>query len=131
MINTEKNYDVIVVGGGHNGLVCASYLAKEGRKVLVIEANQSLGGASATAEFSDQFSVSSCAHCLFQLNPAVASDLGLTKNGLELAARDLSTIALAQDGHHLTIDGDKLEGAGISEEDRKAFVAFNLSLIHI
>ena len=129
MINTEKNYDVIVVGGGHNGLVCASYLAKEGRKVLVIEANQSLGGASATAEFSDQFSVSSCAHWLFQLNPAVASDLGLTKNGLELAARDLSTIALAQDGHHLTIDGDKLEGAGISEEDRKAFVAFNKQIL--
>lgn len=129
MINTDKNYDVIVVGGGHNGLVCASYLAKEGRKVLVIEANKSLGGASATAEFSDQFSVSSCAHWLFQLNPAVASDMGLTKNGLELAARDLSTIALAQDGNHLTIDGDKLEGAGISEEDRKAFVAFNKQIL--
>ena len=93
--------DVIVVGGGHNGLVCATYLAKDGRKVLVVEANESLGGASATSEFADQFSVSSCAHWLFQLNPGVASDMGLSKQGLELAARDLNTIALAEDGNPL------------------------------
>lgn len=129
MINIDKNYDVIVVGGGHNGLVCATYLAKDGRKVLVVEANESLGGASATSEFADQFSVSSCAHWLFQLNPGVASDMGLSKQGLELAARDLNTIALAEDGNHLTIDGDKLEGADISEEDRKAFVAFNKQML--
>ena len=49
MIDTDKNYDVIVVGGGHNGLVCANYLAKDGRKVLSVEANDSLGGASATS----------------------------------------------------------------------------------
>ena len=55
--------------------------------------------------------------------------MGLTKHGLEFAARDLSTIALAEDGNHLTIDGDKLEGAGISEEDRKAFVAFNKQIL--
>ncbi|MFT5074504.1 MAG: phytoene dehydrogenase-like protein [Patiriisocius sp.] len=129
MIDLTKNYDVIVVGGGHNGLICATYLAKSGRKVLVIEANQSLGGASATSEFSDQFSVSSCAQWLFQLNPVVASDMGLKKQGLELAARDLNTIALAEDGNHLIIDGDKLEGAGISDEDRIAFVAFNKQIL--
>mgnify|MGYP000016908665 FL=1 len=129
MIDLNKNYDVIVVGGGHNGLICATYLAKSGRKVLVIEANQSLGGASATSEFSDQFSVSSCAHWLFQLNPDVASDMGLNKQGLELAARDLNTIALAEDGNHLIIDGDELEGAGISDEDRVAFVAFNKQIL--
>ncbi len=82
MINTDKNYDVIVVGGGHNGLVCANYLAKDGRKVLIVEANDSLGGASATSPLNDEFSVSSCAHWLFQLNPTVASDMGLTKHGL-------------------------------------------------
>jgi phytoene dehydrogenase-like protein len=125
MINVDKHYDVIVVGGGHNGLVCATYLAKDGRKVLVLEANDAPGGASATAEFSDQFSVSSCAHWLFQLNPKVASELDLTKHGLALSAENLCTIALAEDGNHLTIDGDKLEGENISDEDRKAFVAFN------
>lgn len=125
MTNVDKNYDVIVVGGGHNGLICATYLARDGRKVLVVEANDSLGGASMTSQFSDNFSVSSCAHWLFQLNPDVASDMGINGSGLELAARDLSTIALAEDGNHLTITVDKLEGAGISAEDQRAFAAFN------
>ena len=129
MINVDKKYDVIVVGGGHNGLVCATYLAKAGRKVLVLEANAALGGASATSEFSDQFLVSSCAHWLFQLNPEVASDMGLKGHGLELAARDLHTIALAEDGNHLTIGGNTLEGAGVTDEDRKAFVAFNKQML--
>mgnify|MGYP002633123137 FL=1 len=129
MIDLDKSYDVIVVGGGHNGLICATYLAKSGRKVLVVEANQAVGGASATSEFSDQFSVSSCAHWLFQLNPDVASDMGLNKQGLEFAARDLNTIALAEDGNHLIIDGDKLEGAGISDKDRSAFVDFNKQIL--
>ena len=129
MINVDKKYDVIVVGGGHNGLVCATYLAKAGRKVLVLEANAALGGASATSEFSDQFSVSSCAHWLFQLNPEVASDMGLKGHGLELAARDLNTIALAEDGNHLTIGVNTLEGAGVTDEDRKAFAAFNKQIL--
>ena len=129
MINVDKKYDVIVVGGGHNGLVCATYLAKAGRKVLVLEANAALGGASATSEFSDQFSVSSCAHWLFQLNPEVASDMGLKGHGLELAARDLNTIALAEDGNHLTIGVNTLEGAGVTDEDRKAFVSFNKQML--
>lgn len=129
MINVDKKYDVIVVGGGHNGLVCATYLAKAGRKVLVLEANAALGGGSATSEFSDQFSVSSCAHWLFQLNPEVASDMGLKGHGLELAARDLNTIALAEDGKHLTIGVNTLEGAGVTDEDRKAFAAFNKQML--
>ena len=129
MINVDKKYDVIVVGGGHNGLVCATYLAKAGRKVLVLEANAALGGGSATSKFSDQFSVSSCAHWLFQLNPEVASDMGLKGHGLELAARDLNTIALAEDGNHLTIGVNTLEGAGVTDEDRKAFAAFNKQML--
>jgi len=88
-----------------------------------------LGGGSATSEFSDQFSVSSCAHWLFQLNPEVASDMGLKGHGLELAARDLNTIALAEDGNHLTIGVNTLEGAGVTDEDRKAFVAFNKQML--
>lgn len=129
MINVDKKYDVIVVGGGHNGLVCATYLAKDGRSVLVVEANDCLGGASATSEFADQFSVSSCAHWLFQLNPDIASAMELNNQGMQLAARDLSTIALAEDGSHLTINGNNLEGGDISEEDRQAFVAFNKKIL--
>ena len=65
------DYDVIVVGGGHNGLVCSAYLAKSGRKVLVLEANDVPGGAASTREFSPGYSVSGCANWLYQLNPDV------------------------------------------------------------
>lgn len=83
MTNVPSQYDVVVVGGGHNGLICANYLAKSGRKVLVLEANESLGGAATTRRFADNYAVSGCAHWLFQLNPRVASDLGLAKHGLK------------------------------------------------
>ena len=57
-------YDSIVIGGGHNGLVCATYLARGGRKVLVLEAAERLGGAAVTREFAPGFRVSACAHLL-------------------------------------------------------------------
>ena len=53
MTDSQSNYDVIVVGAGHNGLICASYLARAGRKVLVVEVNSAPGGAAATREFSE------------------------------------------------------------------------------
>ena len=104
MTNVDKNYDVIVVGGGHNGLICATYLARDGRKVLVVEANDSLGGASMTSQFSDNFSVSSCAHWLFQLNSDVASDMGINGSTLELAARDLLQSIIYKRFHHIFLN---------------------------
>ena len=103
MIDTTKQYDTIIIGGGHNGLTCAFYLAKAGKKVLVLEASEQVGGGCSTSVFHDQFSVSSCAQWLYQLNPKVTSDLKLNSHGLEIAAKDLSTIALSEDGEHLTI----------------------------
>ncbi|MEH6549818.1 MAG: NAD(P)/FAD-dependent oxidoreductase [Pseudomonadales bacterium] len=119
-----KQYDVVVVGGGHNGLICASYLAKAGRKVLVLEANDAVGGAAATREFAPGFSVSACAHWLMQLNPQVSKDLALASHGLEFAARDLNSIALDLDGQHVTVTGDSVEGAGISAQDQAAYAEF-------
>ena len=122
--SSHTKYDVIVVGGGHNGLVCATYLAKSGRKVLVVEANQQLGGAAATEEFSAGYSVSSCAHWLMQLCPDVNKDMQLEKYGLKLSARDLKTLALDLDGEHISINGDSISGDALSAEDKEAYTRF-------
>jgi phytoene dehydrogenase-like protein len=117
-------YDVLLVGGGHNGLVCATYLAKAGKKVLLLEANEELGGAASTREFSPGFLVSACAHWLTQLSPEVDKDLDLQDHGLEFAARDLNSISLALDGDTLSLRGDHVAGQNVSEADREAYKAF-------
>ena len=129
MTNSQSQYDVIVVGGGHNGLICATYLAKAGRNVLVLEANKTLGGAAATREFAAGFSVSACAHWLYQLSPKVKSDMELEKHGMRFAARDLNTIALAQNGKHLTLTGDSIEGESLSARDRINYPRFNQKML--
>jgi len=74
-----STYDCIVVGGGHNGLVCATYLARGGRSVLLLEAAEQLGGAAVTREFAPGFSVSACAHLLHLMPPALRRELDLAR----------------------------------------------------
>ncbi len=124
-----KQYDVVVVGGGHNGLTCASYLAREGRKVLVLEAESHFGGASKTREISEGFKVSPGAHLLTMLNPEVRKDLRLDEHGLSMAAKDLKTIALAEDGQHITIDGDQISGGDVSAKDQQAMKDFHKTIL--
>ncbi|MDH3533761.1 MAG: FAD-dependent oxidoreductase, partial [Gammaproteobacteria bacterium] len=104
---TDK-YDAIVVGGGHNGLVCAALLARSGKQVLLLEANEQIGGAAITREFAAGYSVSACAHLLYQLQPSVRKDLNLSPT---LASDNMTTIALNADGTHVRILGDKVTGA--------------------
>jgi phytoene dehydrogenase-like protein len=115
---TDK-YDAIVVGAGHNGLVCSALLAKAGKKVLVLEANEQVGGAAITREFSEGYSVSACAHLLYQLQPEVRKDLKLSAR---LSSEDMTTIALAEDGNHLRITADAIEG--VSDEDAEQYRGF-------
>ena len=116
MIN---KYDAIVIGAGHNGLVCSALLAKAGKNVLVLEANDQVGGAAITREFADGYSVSACAHLLYKIQSQVEKDLNLNIN---LASDNLSTIVLSEVGEHVTYCGNKV--TGVNESDQKNFAEF-------
>jgi len=81
-------HDAIVVGGGHNGLTCAAYLARAGRKVLVLERRHILGGATVSEETYPGFTFSSCSYVVSLLRPQIIRDLELSRHGLEILPLD-------------------------------------------
>src|SRR5687767_10614967 len=86
----SDRYDAIIIGAGHNGLVCGSYLAKAGLKVLVLERRHVIGGAAVTEEISPGFRASIFSYVMSILHPRIISDLELRRFGLEvLPANDL------------------------------------------
>ncbi len=121
---TDKN-TVVIIGAGHNGLTCAAYLAKAGRKVTVLEANVQVGGMAVTREFAPGFRVSSGAHLLNMLDQNIRKELKLDSHGLTMAKKDMSTVALAESGRHLGFSGDQIIGEGVSDEDRQAMVEYH------
>src|SRR6266536_5407144 len=96
MANT---YDAIVIGGGHNGLTHAAYLARAGKKVLVLERRHVLGGAAVTEEVFPGFKFSVCSYVVSLLRPEIIRDLDLPRHGLEI---------LPLDGTFTPLDGDYL-----------------------
>ena len=81
-------YDAIVIGGGHNGLTTAAYLARAGRKVLVLERRHVLGGAAVTEEVFKGFHFSVCSYVVSLLRPEIIRELDLPAHGLEILPLD-------------------------------------------
>jgi len=96
-----KTYDAILIGGGHNGLVCAAYLAKAGLKVLVLERRDVVGGAAVTEEFHPGFRNSVAAYTVSLLQPKVIRDLDLAAHGLKIVQRKLNNFLPRPDGTYL------------------------------
>jgi phytoene dehydrogenase-like protein len=93
-------YDAIVIGGGHNGLTTAAYLARAGRKVLVIERRHVLGGAAVTEEVFKGFKFSVCSYVVSLLRPEIIRELDLPRHGLEILPLD-GTFTPMPDGDYL------------------------------
>ncbi|HET9344792.1 MAG TPA: NAD(P)-binding protein, partial [Candidatus Limnocylindrales bacterium] len=99
---SAKGYDAIVVGGGHNALVTAAYLAKAGRRTLVLERRERIGGAAETSELGGA-RVPRLAHTVGRLRPSVVKDLDLKAFGLRLLAPDVRVFAPQPDGRAVTL----------------------------
>ncbi|HJT67877.1 MAG TPA: NAD(P)/FAD-dependent oxidoreductase [Pyrinomonadaceae bacterium] len=101
-----SRYDVTIIGGGHNGLVTACYLAKSGLKTLVLEQREVVGGGAVTEEIAPRFRVSTLDHVAGPFSAAVAADLKLAKFGLEMIVPQARVLALGTDGRPLCIYED-------------------------
>jgi phytoene dehydrogenase-like protein len=114
--------DVVIVGGGHNGLVCAAYLAMTGLKVTVLERRSVVGGAAVTEEFHPGFRNSVASYTVSLLNPKVIADLRLAEYGLKVVEREIANFIPLPDGQYLRTGGGvtKQEVAKFSARDAEA-----------
>ena len=100
-------YDALIVGGGHNGLTCAFYLARAGHKVRLLERRGIVGGAAITEEFHPGFRNSVASYSVSLLNPKVIADMQLARHGLNIVIRPLSYFSPVDDARYLILDKDK------------------------
>ncbi len=96
----NSKYDVIVIGGGHNGLVSAAYLSRAGKRVLVLERRHVLGGAAVTEEVFPGFKFSVCSYVVSLLRPEIIRELDLPRHGMEILPLD-GTFTPLQNGDYL------------------------------
>jgi phytoene dehydrogenase-like protein len=128
----SETRDVIIVGGGHNGLVAAFYLAQAGLKPLVLERRAQVGGAAITEEFHPGFRCSTLAHNTGPLRADIVRDMQLEKHGLKLTTPDVSTVSLLPDGRSLILYSDAKKAAqeiaAWSQKDAASYLEFGAAL---
>lgn len=130
----SQPYDAVIIGGGHNGLTCAAYLAKAGRRVLVLERRHLVGGATVTEEIHPGFKYSVCSYVVSLLRPQVISELGLARHGLEILPLD-GTLTPLDNGDYIMrwSDGNEtrreLERHSVADAD--AYGQFGQMLYHL
>src|SRR5579863_7696194 len=124
--------DVVIIGGGHNGLVTAFYLAKAGFKPLLLERRAQPGGAAITEEFHPGFRTSILAHSAGPLRPDVLRDMRLEKHGLKLITPEVAVASLMPDGRALILYRDAKKSAQeiakFSHKDAAKYAEFEQSL---
>ena len=113
-----SSYDAVIIGAGHNGLVCAAYLAKRGQRVLVLEAADTCGGLAARREFHPGFQAP-VAQAVSHFSKKIVSDLGLASLGYKSIAQAERIVGLDEDGSHVVIENDVMSGS--SEDDANAY----------
>lgn len=97
--------DALIIGGGHNGLVCAFYLARAGMKVRIVEARDVIGGAAVTEEFHPGFRNSTASYTVSLLQPKIIADMGLVKRGYRVIERPMSNFLPLGDSRYLLVGG--------------------------
>ncbi|SBV36172.1 Pyridine nucleotide-disulfide oxidoreductase domain-containing protein 2 [uncultured Stenotrophomonas sp.] len=112
---SSRPWDAVLVGGGHNGLVCAAYLARAGKRVLVLERRDVVGGAAVTEEFHPGFRNSVASYTVSLLQPKVIAELELERHGLRVVPRRVNNFLPLPDGNYL------LAGAGRTQREVAKF----------
>jgi phytoene dehydrogenase-like protein len=123
-------HDAVIIGGGHNGLTCAAYLAMAGYKVMVLERRHVVGGAAVTEEFHPGFRNSVASYTVSLLSPKVIADLRLAEHGLRIVERRIANFLPLDDGRYLKTGGGRTreEVAKFSTRDAERIDAYQARL---
>ena len=125
---TRKNKNIAIIGGGHNGLICGSYLAKAGFKVDLYEARSDIGGMASTRELADGYKVPGAAHLLHQIDSGIQKSLKLKQHGLSYAVSGLKTVSINPKGNALIFDDDNISGDDITLREQDQYKEFKINM---